>query len=137
MAKDKIINVVGKRKEAKARARIKKGKGKVRINNRPIDVFNSEMLRLMLKEPLMLAGKLPEKVNIEVNVTGGGKVGQVEAARQAIAKGLVEFSGDKKLEEKFEKYDRNLLVRDPRTTEPHKPPMSSKGSRKHKQRSKR
>lgn len=131
------VNVVGKRKEASARAKVEEGEGNVRINSRPLNTFSDEMLRLMIKEPLALAGELSEDVDIDIQVSGGGKVGQAEAARQAIARGLVEFTGDEKLEEKFEEYDRYLIVRDDRTTEPHKPSVSSKGARKHKQRSKR
>jgi len=69
-------------------------------------------------------------------VKGGGVFGQTEAARQAIAKGLVEIFGSE-LRQKFLEYDRNLLVFDPRRTEPHKPPRSSQGPRRYKQRSKR
>ncbi|MFB6076182.1 MAG: 30S ribosomal protein S9 [Candidatus Aenigmatarchaeota archaeon] len=134
---DDTVYVVGKRKEAKARATVKEGNGKIKVNGGPVEVFTSEMNSLMIKEPLKIAGDLSNKVDIDVKVEGGGKVGQAEAVRQSIARGLVEFSDDQKLEEKMEDYDRNLLVRDPRTTETHKPPMSSKGPRKHKQRSKR
>ena len=128
---------VGKRKEASARVKVEEGDGEVRINSRPLDAFNDEMIRLMIREPLEIAGEIPENVNIEVDVSGGGKMGQAEATRQAIARGLVKFSDNEELKEKFEEYDRYLLVRDDRTTEPHKPSMSSKGARKHKQRSKR
>lgn len=128
---------VGKRKEAEARGKIEKGNGEIRINSRPLETFNDEMIRLMIKEPLEIAGELSDEVDIEVNVSGGGKVGQAEAARQVIARALVKFSESEELRRKMEEYDRYLLVRDSRTTEPHKPSVSSKGARKHKQRSKR
>lgn len=128
---------VGKRKEARARAKIKEGEGEVRINSRPLKTFNDEMVRLMIKEPLELADDLRDEIDIQVNVSGGGKMGQAEAVRQAIARALVKYSGSEELKGKMEEYDRYLLVRDSRTTEPHKPSVSSKGSRKHKQRSKR
>ncbi len=131
------VNATGKRKEARASARLEEGEGNLRINSRPLESFSDEMVELMIKEPLRLAGDLPENLDIEVEVSGGGKIGQAEAVRQAIARGLVKFSGDEELEKKFEEYDRYLLVRDARTTEQHKPSMSSKGARKHKQRSKR
>jgi small subunit ribosomal protein S9 len=69
-------------------------------------------------------------------VKGGGTTGQVDAARQAIARGLVELLGGD-LKQRYMAYDRNLLVFDPRRTEPHKPPRSSQGPRRYKQRSKR
>ena len=135
--KSKIVLTVGKRKTAIARARIKEGKGNIIINSKPLDVWGTEFLRMYIQEPLILAGEKAKKVDIKVNVRSGGIAGQAEAIRQAIAKGLVEFFRDKKLKEKFLDYDRNLLVYDPRRNEPHKPSRSRKGSRRHKQRSKR
>lgn len=132
-----MVNATGKRKEARARARVSEGEGRVRINSRTLGSFQDEMVRLMMKEPLEIASDLSDGVDIEVSVSGGGKVGQAEAVRQAIAKALVEYSGSEELKERFEDYDRYMLVRDARTTEPHKPSLSSKGARKHKQRSKR
>lgn len=135
--KTKTLTVTGKRKEAVAKAFVKKGSGKIKINKKPIETVEPEMLRLMLKEPLMLAEGRFDKVDMDIRVEGGGQVGQTEATRQAMAKGLVEFTGDKNLAEKFENYNRNLLVKDFRRTEPHKPSRSSQGPRRHKQRSKR
>ncbi|MCK4555738.1 MAG: 30S ribosomal protein S9, partial [Candidatus Aenigmarchaeota archaeon] len=78
------------------------------------------------------------KIDISVNVSGGGINSQTEAARQAIARGLVEWARNKKeLRQKFIKYDRSLLVYDPRRTEPHKFSRSSKGARRKRQLSKR
>ncbi|KXB06654.1 30S ribosomal protein S9 [candidate division MSBL1 archaeon SCGC-AAA382A20] len=128
---------VGKRKKARARAKVEEGSGNIRVNSKPPKAFSDEMVRLMLKEPLELADDLRDEVDIDIKVKGGGKVGQAEAARQAIARGLVKYSGSDELKKKMEEYDRYLLVRDARTTEPHKPSVSSKGARKHKQRSKR
>jgi len=76
-----------------------------------------------------------KKLDISVNVKGGGMFGQAEAIRQAIAKMLVQYN--KKLKQVFLDYDRTLLVADVRRTEPHKPSRSKKGPRRHKQRSKR
>ncbi len=127
---------IGKRKKAVAKAFVKKGRGNVSINNIPIENINPEMIRLMMKEPLIIAGDLSSKVDIRVMVSGGGVVGQAEAVRQAITLGLVEFGG-KKYKQIFEDYDRHLMVKDSRRTEPHKPSRSSTGPRRHKQRSKR
>ena len=140
MVKKKFVLSVGKRKIAVARAKIEPGNGKVWINSKPLELWGTEFLRLMIKEPLLLAGDYAKKVDIYVNVKSGGLAGQAEAIRQAIAKGLVEFFGDEKLRQKFLQYDRNLLVRDPRMNEPHYSSgrgASKRGSRRHKQRSKR
>lgn len=135
--KKDYVFATGKRKVAVARAKISPGKGDVVINSTPLNLWGNEVMRLWIREPLLLAGNLSKKVNISVNVKSGGVVGQAEATRQAIAKGLVSFFKDKKLKDKYMEYDRNLLVYDPRRTEPHKPSRSKAGPRRHKQRSKR
>ena len=138
--KEKKILEVGKRRLAIARAVIKEGTGKVFINSRPLDLWGTDVLRLWIKEPLILAGDLAKTVDIHVNVRSGGIVGQAEAVRQAIAKALVKYSKDKKLKQKFLEYDRNLLVYDPRRNEPHHASgkgASKRGSRRGKQKSKR
>jgi small subunit ribosomal protein S9 len=127
----------GKRKRAVARAKIGPGRGRVLINSRPMKLWGTEMLRLWLKEPLSIGESVAKSVDISINVKGGGVSAQAEASRLAIARGLVKFSKDKKLKKKFLDFDRNLLVYDPRRTEPHKPSRSRKGARRHKQRSKR
>lgn len=127
----------GKRKKAVARAKIEPGKGKISINSKPLDIWATELLRLWLKEPLFIGGDVAKNVDITINVKGGGISAQAEACRLAITRGLVKFSKDKKLKKRFLDFDRNLLVYDPRRTEPHKPSRSRKGARRHKQRSKR
>lgn len=129
--------VTGKRKKAVARAKVQAGTGKITVNSAPLKLWGNEMLRLWIKEPLIIAGAVAKGVNIKADVRGGGSAGQAEALRIVIARGLVSFSKDKKLREKFLQYDRNLLVYDSRRTEPHKPSRSRKGARRHKQRSKR
>ena len=119
----KPIIASGKRKRAIARATIRPGKGIVKINNRLLDFYEPKLARLKLREPLIIAGDLANKVDISVNVVGGGITSQADASRLAIAKGLVEFSKSDKLKEEFLNYDRNLLVADVRRKEPAKPNM--------------
>ncbi len=130
----KVIFATGKRKLAVARAVGRPGSGTVRINKKPLELY-PEVQRLFISEPLILAGKTAEKLDIEVSVKSGGVMGQAEAARQAIARILVEV--DPELKKKFLEYDRSLLIPDVRRNEPHKPSRSKKGPRRHKQRSKR
>ena len=135
--KERLILATGKRKTAVARARVKTGLGRVTINDIPIDLWQPEYARNKIREPLLLADELNQKVDIKVSANHGGVVSQADAIRQAIAKGMVEFFNDEKLKKIYLDYDRNLLVYDPRRTEPHKPSRSRKGARRHKQRSKR
>ncbi len=117
----KTVTTSGKRKRAIARATIKPGSGVVKINNKLLDFYEPRISRLKLREPLIIAGDLVNKVDVSVNVFGGGISSQADASRLAIAKALVEFSKSDKLKEEFLNYDRNLLVADVRRKEPAKP----------------
>lgn len=128
-----VVTTSGKRKTAIARAYVREGKGRVRINKIPIEIYQPELARLKMMEPLILAKEKAQKVDIDVVVKGGGIMGQASAARTAIARGLVKFLGDKELEELFKKVDRNLLVNDPRRKLPKKP--GGRGARKKRQKS--
>lgn len=129
----KPVQIYGKRKTAIARATIAEGTGKVRINKRPLDVIEPEMARMKIVEPLMLAGDLAGKVDINVDVRGGGVMGQAEAVRTAIGRGLVEFSGHGKLRETFLEYDRTIVKGDHRRKETKK--YGGKGARAKSQKS--
>lgn len=133
----KIINTTGKRKTAIARATIKDGKGRIVINGALLKFYAPEIARLKIEEPIILSSPLSQKLDIEVEVRGGGVFGQADAARQAIARGLVQFSESAELKQKFLSYDRNLLIYDSRRTETRKPSRSSQGARRTRQLSKR
>ncbi len=113
-AKVRVVNTSGKRKTSIARATIKKGLGCVRINKIPLELLTPELAKFKIMEPINIAGKKMDKLDIDVNVQGGGFMGQAYASRTAIAKGLVEYLGDKDLEAIFKQYDRSLLVSDSR-----------------------
>ncbi len=119
-SKSKIVVAIGKRKTAVARAKIEPGRGIVRINKKLLDVYEPEILRLKIIEPLILADRIAKQVNITVNVHGGGITGQADAARTAIARALVEYSGSEALRKIFKEYDRTLLAGDSRQVEPKK-----------------
>jgi small subunit ribosomal protein S9 len=138
--KEKAVFTVGKRKTAIARANVIPGTGKITIDSKPLEFWGNRILTLWLKEPLILAGDLAKKVDIDITVNSGGIVGQAEAIRMAISRGLIEFYNDKELKNKYMEYNRSLLVYDPRRNEPHHGSgrgASKRGSRRHKQRSKR
>lgn len=135
--KERIVVVTGKRKVAVARASVRKGRGVVRINSKKLASVRPDVLRLKIEEPLLLASDAASGVDISITTRGGGVTGQADAARQAIARGLVEWSRSGELKKRFLKYDRNLLVYDPRRNEPSKLLRSAKGSRRKRQSSKR
>jgi small subunit ribosomal protein S9 len=127
----KVVITSGKRKTAIAKAVVKDGVGRVRINKIPLEIYQPELARLTIMEPLIIAKDLAKKVDIDVTVKGGGVMGQAEAARTAIARGLVEWSGDEELRRAYLEYDRYLLVNDVRRKEPKK--QGGRGARKRRQ----
>lgn len=128
----RVVISVGKKKTAVARAIIRPGIGRVRINGYPLELWPIEMARIKMSEPLILAGELAKKVDIDVNVSGGGYMGQAVAVRIAIARGLVAFFQSQELKELYERYDPYMLKGDPRRTEPKKPGIKHARSKRQK-----
>ena len=104
------------------------GRGSIRVNGRPLHLVEPQALRFKLEEPIYLLGR--DKftgVDIRVRVKGGGRVAQVYAIRQALAKSLVAYTQKfvdeatkKQIRDTLVQYDRTLLVADPRRCEPKK-----------------
>ena len=117
----KIINSSGKRKTAIARATLKPGNGRVRINSVPLDIYGTELIRMKIAEPLLLVPTALDGVDATIDVSGGGTVGQAEAVRTALARGIVEWHNDPAIKDAFLAYDRTLLVNDSRQKETKKP----------------
>ncbi|MBS3133333.1 30S ribosomal protein S9 [Candidatus Woesearchaeota archaeon] len=120
----------GKRKRAVARAVIKPGNGVVKINGRLLEFCQPDIAKLKMQEPLLLAEGYADKTDITVKISGGGVMSQAEAARLAIARALVGFTKDKKLEKTFLEYDRHLMVADVRRREVRKPNTHGKARAK-------
>jgi len=118
--KKKVTMATGKRKTAKARVAVTDGKGRIRINNVPIHFYQPEEAREKIMEPIMLSGEYAEKVDVSIQVGGGGSLSQAEAARMGLAQGLVKHTKSKRLRSTFIEYDRNMLSGDDRRKEPKK-----------------
>ena len=133
----KVVNEVGKRKTAVARVTIKEGKGTVRINKRPLGIIEPEVIQTKLAEPLFIASQFPDidinSIDVDVTVNGGGFIGQAEAARTAIARGLVGWTDNEELKDAYQDYDRSLVVSDMRKREMKK--FGAKGARAKRQKS--
>lgn len=132
----KKIIASGKRKRAVARAVLKEGEGKITINKQ--DHKNLQKFdRLKIEEPLRIAEEILGKVNFNVDIymRGGGEKSQIEAARLALARAIIKFSGSKKLRETYLEYGGDLLIADIRRKEQYKPGDSR--ARKKRQSSKR
>jgi small subunit ribosomal protein S9 len=116
-----VTNTSGKKKTAVARATVRDGEGRVRINSQPVELVEPEMARLKMLEPFRIAGEdLRSQVDLDISVSGGGVSGQADAVRTAIARGIVQHLNDAELRDAFMEFDRSLLVNDVRQSEPKK-----------------
>ena len=121
----------GRRKTAVARVRLATGSGKITVNGRAFEVyFPLDTLRATVSQPLTLTGN-GDKLDVRVNVVGGGPAGQAGATRHGIARALLKFDATLRPALKAE----GFLTRDPRERERKK--YGQPGARKRFQFSKR
>ncbi|MEM0356430.1 MAG: uS9 family ribosomal protein [Candidatus Anstonellales archaeon] len=108
----------GKRKRAIARVTIKtKGKGNIMINGLDWRVyFESKFDQMYLQSIFDRVAKMLKNLDIDVNVSGGGKIGQLQAVATGIARGLVQIDP----ELKRTVFDSSILKEDIRRVEPKK-----------------
>ncbi len=117
----KVLLTSGKRKTAVARATVRAGKGRVRVNNVPVEIFEPQIARDKILEPLRLAGdNVWRQLDIDIRMSGGGFMGQADAARTAVARALLRWTKSSHLQTLFAEYDRTLIAGDPRRREPKK-----------------
>ena len=137
------------RKTANAHVFIKKGVGKVRVNNVPIDMVEPEMAREVILVPLEIgiSEENRNKIDISVRVSGGGFMGQSYAAATAITRALIGWTKNKRdpkdhpftksqrsdIRKEIEKFDKYLISGDARRKEPKK--FGGPGARRRKQKS--
>jgi small subunit ribosomal protein S9 len=116
----RVVVTTGKRKTSLAKATIKNGVGRLRINGIPLEIYQPEIARMRILESLVLFGENWKRYDIKVRVNGGGYMSQGDAIRMAVATGLVRMSQDFEARSKMIEHDRTMLVGDPRRTEPKK-----------------
>jgi small subunit ribosomal protein S9 len=117
----KVLVLSGKRKTAVARATVRAGKGRIRVNNIPVEIFEPKLARDKIMEPLLLIeDEVWKQLDINVKVSGGGFMGQAEAVRIAIAKCLLKWTKSTRLRTALRDYDRTMIAGDPRRKEPKK-----------------
>lgn len=121
MSKPKILLTSGKRKTAIARATVRAGQGRIRINNIPLEILEPEIARRKIMEPLLqLDEEIWKQLDIDIKVSGGGFMGQAEAARISIARALIKWTKSKHVKTVLTEYDRTMIAGDPRRKEPKK-----------------
>ena len=122
------VQCFGRKKTAVAVTYCKRGRGLIKINGCPIELVEPEILRFKAYEPILLLGRHRfSGVDMRIRVKGGGHTSQIYAIRQSIAKALVAFyqkyvdeQSKKEIKDILVRYDRTLLVADPRRCEPKK-----------------
>jgi small subunit ribosomal protein S9 len=89
-------NGTGRRKSSVARVFMKKGTGKITVNDKDIQEFFGRQTSIMIvKQPLFLTNHV-ETFDIKVNVHGGGESGQAGAARHGITRALIDYDASLK-----------------------------------------
>lgn len=117
----KVLLTSGKRKTAIARATVREGQGRIRINRIPLEILEPEIAREKIKEPLLrISEDVWKKLDIDIKVSGGGFTGQAEAARTSIARALIKWTKSKHVKTVLTEYDRTMVAGDPRRKEPKK-----------------
>ena len=81
----------GRRKTSTARVYLQRGSGRIMINKLPIDrYFGRETSRMIVRQPLELVDMI-DKMDVNVNVHGGGNSGQAGAIRHGITRALINY----------------------------------------------
>jgi small subunit ribosomal protein S9 len=121
MPAKKTLVVSGKRKTAQSRAVVRPGIGRVYINRVPVEIYEPEIAREKIMEPLLQAGdEVLKQLDLDVKTSGGGYMGQAEAARVAIANAILKWTKSTHLRTVFAEYDRTMIAGDSRKKEPKK-----------------
>jgi small subunit ribosomal protein S9 len=82
----------GKRKSAVARVWLIPGSGQITVNKRPVEeYFPRPTLLRSMEQPLVLTGN-KDRLDVLVNVCGGGVSGQADAVTHGISRALLEVS---------------------------------------------
>ena len=111
------FDALGRRKNAVARVRLTPGTGKRIANGNTIKSYlHRESLEMLVEQPLKAVG-LSDKVDIKINVHGGGLSGQAGAIRHGIARALLKYDESLRKDLKI----KGFLTRDPRMVERKKP----------------
>ena len=131
MAKELLVTATGRRKESIARVRLKPGTGEFEVNERTLDqYFGRATSKMVLKQPLEVVEQLG-KVDISINVCGGGLSRQAAAIRHGNSRALIKLN----LEWRPALKKAGFLTRDSRSVERKK--YGQPGARKRFQFSKR
>jgi len=82
----------GRRKTCTARVYLKRGNGKITINNHTLEEYfgGRKAAHMIVRQPLVLL-EMDQKFDVEVNVRGSGPMGQAGAIRHGITRALIQY----------------------------------------------
>ena len=135
-SKKEYVFAIGRRKSSTAQVRLYKKdtvwgettikKGELFVNNKPALEYFGKSFEKVYRAPMQITGT-DNKFAVSIKVSGGGKMGQLDAAVLGIARGL-----DKVDREKFHTIlkKKGMLSRDPRVRQRRKVGMGGKSRRK-------
>ena len=91
MAQAETYQGTGRRKSSTARVYLQRGTGNITVNKQTLEeYFGRETARMIVRQPLELV-ELTDKVDLKVNVVGGGNSGQAGAIRHGITRALINY----------------------------------------------
>jgi len=117
----------GRRKGASARVRLMKGKGETLVNEKPFEKYFPGITGKYLLERLLKTIDVKDKFYATIKVKGGGKVGQLDAVINGLAKAFVALDKEKY---KLPLKKIGVLTRDARERERRKVGTGGKARRK-------
>ena len=123
----------GARKTSRATAALTIGKGRIRVNGVPLEIWQPEVARLHMMAPVAIVGELREKYDVDISVAGGGFMSQADAAAMSITRAYLDQVKGASLRERMAAYNKYLIAGDPRQTEPKK--FGGPGARRRRQKS--
>lgn len=110
---DTYYQGTGRRKRSVARVMIKPGSGQIQVNGRSLEnYFPIEIIRQQALLPLTKAD-LTTRLDVRINVNGGGVSGQAGAVRHGLARALLSYDSGLRAQLKAE----GFLTRDARKVE--------------------
>lgn len=124
LKKAPISHGVGRRKSSVARVWLRRGSGKITVNQRGYkEYFQTEVAQSAAYTPFDVVPQASKNYDVQVNVCGGGVCSQADATKLAISRALIKLNEE--LRPVLKEY--GLLTVDSRLKERKKP--GQKGAR--------
>ena len=120
---EKVVFKKSKRKNCIARGSGKPGSGIIRVNGERIDIIEPHELREEMLKPVYISDinrSVANGIDMDINVYGGGVSSRAQAVAGVIARIISDFAQSDTVRKEIIRYDRTLLIDDPRRVEPKK-----------------